>query len=304
VALPPDLTRLAELHRVRQQRIAAATLAVSRREWRKLDRGNLVTSWLNVVGPALLAWLVRAQVEAARGAQDYVAAAVTLQGATPDPAGQVAAAALAGVASDGRPLDTLLRQALGTVFETIPAAGTDAALLAGQRALERMIVTQVQDTARGATGVGIVNDRRTRGYVRMVVGRTCARCIILAGRWYAANNGFARHPRCDCVHMPAAEVIEPEDPRQLFGSMSKDEQDRAFTAEGAQAIRDGADINQVVNARRGMQTAGVHGRQVRITTEGATRRGPLRLMPEQIYTDAGGDRDEAIRLLRRFGYIL
>jgi hypothetical protein len=106
-----------------------------------------------------------------------------------------------------------------------------------------------------------------------------------------------------------------------------------FTAAGAQAIRDGADVAQVVNARRGMTVAA--GR--RVTTQGTTRRAlfggyeidpdtgrlrrrraaelqrvpgqrtrsvtAVRLMPEQIYAEAGGDRAEAIRLLRLHGYL-
>jgi hypothetical protein len=76
----------------------------------------------------------------------------------------------------------------------------------------------------------------------------------------------------------------------------------------------------VVNARRGMQTANIAGGKTLITTEGATRRGlagqrlgarrgqrVVRLMPEQIYADAarlGWSREEILRQLHRFGYIL
>ncbi len=119
--------------------------------------------------------------------------------------------------------------------------------------------------------------------------------------------------------------------------MSQAEQDKVFGRAGAQAIRDGADMGQVVNARRGMYTAGRL--RVAATREGTTVRGlyggyeidpvtgqlrrrkasemerrrsggrhisgtrSIRLMPEQIYLDAGNDRAEAIRLLRRFGYL-
>jgi len=90
----------------------------------------------------------------------------------------------------------------------------------------------------------------------------------------------------------------------------------AFTVAGAQAIRDGADIFQVVNARRGMSTVTTFGRQLSTTTEGVTRRGfagqrmraagvssPVRLTPQAIY-ELASDRAEAIRLLYRFGYLL
>lgn len=98
------------------------------------------------------------------------------------------------------------------------------------------------------------------------------------------------------------------------------------------AIDDGADINQVVNASRGMQTVNFAGRRLRVTTEGTTARGLAfralssrgtttrnylgangsvtrnvarapRLSPEAIYRIADS-RGEAIRLLRINGYIL
>jgi hypothetical protein len=95
------------------------------------------------------------------------------------------------------------------------------------------------------------------------------------------------------------------DPKLYFESLSGPEQDRIFTKVGAQAIRDGADIFQVVNARRtkaGMYTAG----GLKYTTESTTKRGRKRgprLMPESIYKIAGSDRAEAIRLLRFHGYL-
>jgi hypothetical protein len=71
----------------------------------------------------------------------------------------------------------------------------------------------------------------------------------------------------------------------------------------------------VVNAHRGLSRAELFGRDVQTTTEGTTRRGIARqrmtaagvrgprLSVAQIYSDAGGDRDTAISLLRRFGYL-
>jgi hypothetical protein len=87
-------------------------------------------------------------------------------------------------------------------------------------------------------------------------------------------------------------------PRVYFDGLSRAEQDKAFTIAGAEAIRAGADIGKVVNARRGMRTA-TDGRLY--TTEAAGRR--PRLMPEQILIEANGNRDEAIRLLRLHGFV-
>ena len=81
--------------------------------------------------------------------------------------------------------------------------------------------------------------------------------------------------------------------------MTAAEQDQAFGKAGGQVIRDGADMNRVVNARRGMQTAA----DGRLYTAEVVGKRP-RLMPEQIYREAQGDRDEALRLLKRFSYIL
>jgi hypothetical protein len=106
----------------------------------------------------------------------------------------------------------------------------------------------------------------------------------------------------DCVHIPAVENSADDlrtNPKAYFDSLSVEDQGRYFTVSGARAIRDGADIGQVVNARRGasglsqpgrltlaeqrmlrggrergrLQRVDVYGRQVYVTTEGTTRRG-------------------------------
>jgi hypothetical protein len=83
-------------------------------------------------------------------------------------------------------------------------------------------------------------------------------------------------------------------------------------------LEDGADFGQVVNARSGMYTAQAYGQQVlatragtvrgiaarRMEAQGGSYRRTPRLMPESIYQVAQGDREQALRLLRRFGYLL
>ena len=61
-----------------------------------------------------------------------------------------------------------------------------------------------------------------------------------------------------------------------------------------QAIRDGADMAQVVNVRR--KEAGLVSAGGRVVSRGS------RLMPEGIYQLAS-DRDEAIAMLTKFGFI-
>jgi hypothetical protein len=78
-------------------------------------------------------------------------------------------------------------------------------------------------------------------------------------------------------------------------------------------LEDGADVSQVINAHRGLYTADAYGVRVKATQEGVTKRALAgsrfdskrspRLRPESIYQIAK-DREDALRLLRRFGYLL
>jgi hypothetical protein len=138
--------------------------------------------------------------------------------------------------------------------------------------------------------------------------------------WFTANTLVVSN--CDCQHLPVGDPRlgdkYTETARGYFDSLRREQQDRIFTKAGAQAIRDGADPVQVVNARRkdAMYSAG----GLAYTREGITRRGvagralaasgaasgrrtvPVRLMPESIYQLAS-DKAEVLSLLRRYGYI-
>lgn len=301
------------MHRQRQQVIAAAAVARSTQLWGFGAPGS--TQLLTTVRAAL--------AEAARGVQEYVAAMMRRWGRDPDPAGRVPARVFALTASDGRPLDSLLALPAATVRDLVAQGMPQGrATVVGRGQLTRIVATQVADAARVATGVAIVNDRKTHGWTRMLTLPSCSRCIILAGQWYAVLDGFERHPLCDCVHMPAAEVIDPPDPRTLFDAMSDEELRKAgWVAADVRAIKeDGADIFQVTNARRALRSVEFAGRQVQTTLIGASRRGlagqrlgarrggkAIRLTPESIYAEAqrlGWSRDETIRQLVRFGYIV
>lgn len=304
--------------------------------WREVDTSDIARSWLRLVFRQLIGPVYAAQLAVSRGAQDYVARVTQAynrhrrrQIALPDV--HIEPARLAGVASDGRDLSTLLYQPAITTLQAISRGATvRQATAIGGTHLDMIVRTQVADAGRVATGVETVATP-TLGYVRMLNPPSCSRCVILAGRFYRWNTGFQRHPRCDCIHIPATEDVANDlrtNPRAYFDSLSEAEQNRTFTNTGAQAVRDGADLARVVNARRGMATAGtsetrerddgtvvnvhtrrltttrVAGRDIFATTEG-TRRGArrIRLMPEQIYVEAAGDRAEAIRLLRLHGYL-
>lgn len=323
--LPPDLDRLARAHRRRQQSIAGQLLTAVRRLWRFVA----TSGWLRVA-TRVLGLVQAAMLEAARGAQAYVAAAAGLWGREADPAGTVAERTFAATASDGRALDSLLGypafEAQAFVDQGMPR---EQAYQVAGRHLERIVTTQVADAARVATGVAQVNDRAITGYIRLLTPPSCNRCILLAGSFYRTLDGFKRHPQCDCVHVPAAEVVEPISPLKIFKDMSDEERRKAgWSGHDVRAVEDGADIYQVTNAKRALKTVSVAGRPVKTTTVGTTTRGfagsrlgarqtgvkgkgdryrrarVVRLTPEQIYVEARDDRGEALRLLRLHGYLV
>jgi len=326
---------LAQAYYVAQAQHSRRTADRVQALWRELDYQDLTGSWESLVGPEIIRAVALGQAAAASGSDKYVAAIAVAEGDSPDAAGRVRVSAFAGHAADGRPLDSLLYLPVITTKQSI-AAGLDEveAMMRGLTQLLKMAASEVADAGRGATGVSITASRTINGYIRVVNSPACARCIILAGKEFGWNRGFQRHPKCDCVHMPAKLIKRGRhhpgafDPKAYFHGLSGAEQDRLFTAAGARAIREGASMASVVNARRGMYTADAYGRRLAATREGTTRRGAFyrseraaaiargrvpasgrgfqlrtpRLLPEEIYKLAGS-RDEALVMLRRFGYI-
>jgi hypothetical protein len=301
-------------HYRHMQRLQVLAVRAGRRAWRHIDGRFISESWRGAMQD-LLPVLVGLQVQAAVDGAVYAAPTLAEQGTYVPPVDLVDPAAFGGYAADGRDLSGLVYSPATSAKSAIAAGATAAqALAAGRQALDTILATTIADIGRQAAGVDIAT-RPAVGYVRMLNPPSCPRCLVLAGRFYRWNTGFLRHPRCDCVHVASqagsAQAARDEglidDPYQAFNDMSEAEQDAVFGKANAQAIRDGADISQVVNARRGMTANG------NFTAEGTTRRGfagrrlrpgQRRMTPELIYRQAGGDREAALRLLREHGYIL
>jgi hypothetical protein len=295
------------------------------RIWRGLTASRIESDLEGDAGRRILDLVTAGQLSVAAGAQRYVEECVAAANA-----GLVAALALlrpqgfAGIASDGRPLASLLYVPAVTVASRRAAgASDDEAMLAGLYQMTRITATQIADADRSSVQVAMAANPRTVMYVRVVHLPACARCIILAGRTYSYSTGFLRHPNCDCTVRPAtdAEWRQMPTPLDLFREMTPEQQNRVFTVAGARALREGADIGQVVNARRGMDTPDSD-----TTTEGATVRsyyarrlraagGDIergvgrysvvtrpRLTPEGIFARTD-DRGEQIRLLRENAYL-
>jgi hypothetical protein len=297
---------IAAQHAERQVSLARRTSLELARLWRHIDRGRIAASWGSLL-PQALAILGTSQAAAAAAAGLYVDDILEESGVALEyPAGRVNPGAFAGIASDGRPLASLLLEpAIAALRQIKRGASVPQALSTGRFSLDMITRTQVADSGRVAVGTAIVARPQVQGYVRIIVGKTCSRCLILAGKFYRWNAGFQRHPRCDCRHVPAAENVAGDlatDPKAYFHSLDRSGQDELLGKAGAEAVRNGADMARVVNARRGMQTASIGGQQVLVTTEAAGRK--PRLMPEAIFKASDGDRKLAIRLLKQHGYIL
>jgi hypothetical protein len=182
---------------------------------------------------------------------------------------------------------------------------------------QSIVKTGLTDTARSSVQSGMQARPSCEYYVRMLRGKSCARCAILAGRKYRSSVAFRRHKRCDCAHIPGPESIDDwsVDTKDYFDSLSTSDQDRLFTKAGAESIRLGADPAQVVNARSGVYVANSNGQQALATTTGTTVRGlagqrldgEIRLLPDEIFLQAerlGWDREEILSQLKRFAYVI
>jgi hypothetical protein len=242
--------------------IGSRVSAMLLRRWSTVDRANIAASWRSRLADAV-AIVTAGQLAAARLADPYLDATV----GPGDGAALVVPQALAGRTLEGRTLEGLLDlpriEALTLVGQDVSAA---TALRRAGASLALYGRTATADSARQAVVAGM-GARRVAGYYRRLNLPSCARCVILAGRWYRVNQGFNRHPGCDCVHVPGDSPGDGPgfDARRAI----LDGQVRGLSAAETEAIRLGADPSQVVNARRGMSTVG--GR--RVTTEGTTRRG-------------------------------
>ncbi len=371
---PPRYPTAATESAAQRQGLTLAVILAVRALWKQLT-GNWEDSWYTNVGPRVAAVVAAGQVAAAREADTYMAAVLDEVGLEVGRS-TLQTEAFAGAAPSGDPLDTWLYGGVVRAAETFnrlrtapdavtlrtpPPGAAQQALDAGQQWMDQIVSTIMADAARAAESVAIAERPWVDGYVRMLNPPSCSRCALLAGRFYLWNDGFDRHPGCDCRHIPAAEEGD------RFGSMLTNpnlyfdilptaaeldkrhpdmtvkmrreaglySQEDIFTRAGSKALRDGADVSQVVNARSGMRKAQLYGRDVVITTAGTTRRGTFggleaqrggsftsrsvgrrganknyverraqraRLMPESIYQIAT-DREDAVRLLKVYGYI-
>lgn len=329
-----DAVAVAQDHQLARIALAAVATKAALDAWASIDPLDLFTWWWRRgLGMRIYVLLSMAQEAAAADASAFVKEIYDVLGhsiRTPS----VVPSAFAGVASDGRDLESLLAGApIVALQRARRGAAPTVVRQAGADYLTAVVRTQVGDAGRAADQVAIATAEPTQdtakkvvyGWVRMLNPPSCERCIVLAGRFYRWNAGFQRHPMCDCVHIPAVESVADDlttNPYEYFKSLTAAQQNEQFGKANAQAIRDGADLNRVLNAatrfnpRTGKTAllidpntarynkAGVRVFAGRRTTSELAPRPGVRPTPWQIYQDAAGSRDEARRLLLRYGYIL
>ncbi|WP_370290250.1 hypothetical protein [Nocardioides sp.] len=155
---------------------------------------------------------------------------------------------------------------------------------------QRLTESLVQDAGRAAQSVAIATRPRV-AWVRHLTLPSCSRCAVLAGRVYRYSEGFQRHPGCDCVMVPTTVGgVEPYDLETLV----REDKVSGLSKADRRAIADGADLGRVVNVRR--SSAG-------ISESGRVLYRRDRMTPEAIYRQTGDDREAALALLQRNGYI-
>lgn len=244
------------------------------------------------------------------------------------------ASAWLGWNGNGQPVGAILmdagtagRRALDSGF------GMDVAEQRVRSELVTMARTCVADTQRSVSMVAAKACNHEATQIRVLNPPSCARCVILAG---TSSGSFERHPNCDCTFIWAADAPDEAytQPHLYLETLSDDELARVLGSRAnARAYKDGADLNQLVNAYRrkgGVRTAQWDGRRIKYTLEGTTRRGAAssrmiasgyandytklggrytrvdrpRLMPETIYESCARTGRDPQELLYKYGWIL
>lgn len=319
------MTRADRAYYVAQQRVVRNVADTAQSAWSGLNPADVNGSW-EQARPVIVDAVEQAQADAAALAPRYIAGTLAAAHAVSRPLGELVNAAFAGRATNGLPLASLMDFAFSYYQRALALeAPPSEAKALGLARLLRYTSTEVADAGRLAVHIGSVLEPEVAGYERVVHLPACGRCIQLAGRLYRYSTGFLRHPRCDCSMKPVTRdqwrTERPTNsPATLFAAMTRAQQDKAFGPGGATAIRAGADLSRVVNARRKGSVYIAGGREYTrdsTTVRGVGRQlGQLNRKPGQRYRRSGTARPTPAQLvnaatgendlrdqLRRFGYV-
>ena len=293
MSLPPA----AVTHYRESQALTASVMRRLRSLW-ALMGDDFDLSWATI--QARVAEVVaQGQAYAVMTSTEYASVVSEQVGMPAELAGPVNVAAFAGVTGGGEPVAAVARDAvIHAKVAVAGGVGVREALRAGGAWLEKFARNEITAARSDALSAFVAASPTTTGFVRMLNPPSCRNCLVLAGKWFRWNEGFQRHNGCDCTHVPARESAQEyrTDPYAYFRGMSPAEQDRMFGKEGAQAIRDGADIYRVVNVKQ-------RGASERRGWAGRLYKSPT-VTIEDILKQSRGDRTRALELMRVHGFIL
>ncbi|MCU1441128.1 MAG: hypothetical protein JWP85_2125 [Rhodoglobus sp.] len=278
-----------------QQAIAVSAALTVRKMFGRMSN-EFDSSWAKVA-PTILETVNLARAAAVTTSLDQTAAVLAETGQAAAPFGTLNPQRFLVAAPNGQPVADVLGGAVTHAKVAVRDGASSAiALENSSKWLTGVVLTMLADTGRSVVGADIAQRKSITGYVRMLNAPSCPRCVILAGKWFRWNEGFQRHPRCDCRHIPGSEDATGDlrtDPYEYFFSQSEAEQDRVWGRVNARAVRDGGDIYRIVNLEaRGLGTA-----------KSAARYGtPSRTTLDDIYRTAG-NRTNAIRMMEQEGFI-
>lgn len=322
---PTGLSPLADGFYLQQQQTARRLANATQGVWAGLPSdglGDAFAYWRKAI-PVVASAVTAAQYENAAAAETYVHAAAAMQGAASTDVPRIAPTGLLSATED---VERWLRAPIAHLARLV-VSGADfrTASTVALSTLLRQTTTLAQDAGREATGVGIAVHPGLDGYFRKLRTPSCSRCAVLAGAYYKHSEGFLRHPKCDCVHVPAA---KPYDDAAFDSTeaIRRGQITGLSEAERTAILDHGADVSQVINARRkgAVSLTQMFGQTVETTTSGTSVRGlagktlgdlqtqggryrvakRARLTPDEIFRQADGDKALARRLLERNAYVV
>ena len=293
------------------------------RQWRARDKDVPYWDGFNLALPALADAVTQGQYEATTRAAEFMPLVLEAQGASlkeeMNPAGYLSPTGYVEYGLAAAPAKALEARSKGASEAYMDAY---TAFM-----LNRFTRTLVEDAGREAVlGQSLVEPSITY-YYRKLQTPSCNRCAILVGRPYRKDASFLRHPQCDCQSIPSVDR-DPTEDFNLKEAIRKGSV-TGFNKEEIDAIvNQGADINQITNAKRSkMGSADLFGKKVQTRTEGTTVRGLAgqrlkakygaekvkdnryrvsrvpRLTPKEIYRQAD-NQTQLMEMMRLHGYVL
>lgn len=291
-----NLPRSTADHYLHSADLGLAAASDAQQAWGKVNPDFVKESWADL-SPQAMSSVQAARVEISLASIDTVTDTLDELGIDPAPATvQVDVRGLVATSSAGTLIEDVLDAApIRTLSLVKDGTSIVDAMASTRKWIGQTAYDLVQEASGDASIVDTASRRQVTGYVRMLTPPSCARCAILAGRWYRWNDGFDRHPHCDCVHIPAAEYVAGDirvDPKAYFDSLDKwDWDDLHLNTRDRAAIEAGANPITVINTRQ------------RGSPIGKRRNSKKRLTIDEIYDQAGDNRDLALELLQRQGYL-